>query len=165
MEWKERYFAAHKESHKSKYPKAHADGYYARCNMPKYKTANGLTKIICNFLLWSGHHGERTNNMGRPVQKKIERFNIYAGKMETFKGKIQWQKGAGTKGTSDVKGHVKSPKHKLPFPIYIEVKIGRDKQSDEQKAYEEQVTTTGALYTICTCPEDFFEFYDYCLSL
>lgn len=164
-EWKLRYNEAHKLNHTRKYPKFVADGFYTPPTMPKFKTANGLTKLICNFLLWSCHHGERTNNMGRPIAKTRPQFNIHTGRVEHLDNGIEWQKGTGTKGTSDIKGHINNLNHKFPIPIYVEVKINKDTQSDEQKYYEKQVTKTGALYCIVKTPEDFFAFYDYCLSL
>lgn len=141
------------------------DGMFFTSDFPKVKTANGLTKFICNFLLWSAHHGERTNNMGRPIEKTRPQFNIFSGKVEHLANGIEWQKGTGIKGSSDIKGHINNANHKFPIPIYIEVKINKDSQSDEQKKYEQQVTKTGALYCIVKTPEDFFAFYDYCLSL
>ena len=164
MTFKERYNTAHHEYYKVKYPNVVADGLYCSPTLPKYKTANGLTKLVCNFLLWSFHHGERTNNMGRPIQKKRPQFNILSGNVEYLDNGIEWQKGTGTKGTSDIKGHINNPKYKFPIPIYIEIKIGKDFQSDDQKKYEKQITKTGALYCIVKNPEDFFNFFDYVIN-
>lgn len=165
MTYKQRYQEAHKEWFAIRYHAAYRDGHYAPPVMPKIKTANGLTKFICNYLLWTKHHGERTNNMGRPIQKYVPKFNIFTNKVDMLEGGIEWQKGSGLQGSSDIKGHINNPNHKFPIPIYLEVKVNRDRQSDEQKAYEQKVTKTGALYCIVKTPEDFFSFYDYVLSL
>lgn len=162
---KERYNAAHKYNFERAYPKAFKDGHYAPKPYPKVNTANGLSRMVVDTLLWLGHHGERTNTMGVPVKKYRPKFNIFSGKTEMLENGIKWRKGSGTKGSSDVKGHVNNPKHQFPIPVYVEIKIGRDSMSEDQEKYEKQVTKTGALYCIVKTPEDWFAFYDYVMEL
>lgn len=114
---------------------------------------------------WNGHHAERTNNMGRPIKKYFEKFNILSGKLERIENGIEWQKGTGDRGTSDIKGHFLNKNFQFSIPIYIEVKVNKDKMSKHQKEYQRNVTLTGALYLIAKTPEDFFNFYDYLISL
>ena len=102
--------------------------------------------------------------MGVPTKKTKPKFNIFSGELEHLPNGIEWRKGTGHKGTSDVKGHIVNPRHKFPIPIYIEVKI-KDRQSEDQKEYEAQVTKTGALYAIVHNPDEFFSFYDYVMGL
>ncbi len=165
MTYRDRYNAAHRSNFQRAYPQAWKDGHYAPPPMPKIKTANGLTKFITNFLLWSGHHGERTNNMGVPVKKFRPKFNIWSGQTEMLNNGIEWRNGNGTKGSSDIKGHINNPKHQFPIPIYVEVKIGRDKMSNDQKEYQHNVTKSAALYCVVKTPNDWFSFYDYVMSL
>lgn len=162
---KERYNAAHKYNFERTYPQAWKDGHYAPPPYPKVTTSNGLTKMVVNFLLWSCHHGERTNTMGVPVKKYRPKFNIFSGQTEMLENGIEWRKGSGRKGSSDIKGHVNNPRHQFPIPIYVEVKIGKDKMSDDQKEYERDVTKSGALYCVIKTPEDWFSFYDYVMEL
>jgi len=165
MTWKERYCKAHEEDFKKKYPSAYSSGHYFQPALPKYKTANGLTTLICNVMKWTGHHAERTNNMGRPIKKYFEKFNILSGKLERIENGIEWQKGTGDRGTSDIKGHFRNKNFEYSIPIYIEVKVNKDRMSEDQKKYQKNVTSSGALYLIAKTPEDFFEFYDYLISL
>lgn len=165
MDWKKKYQQAHEQHFKRTYPLAYADKHYAPPKTPKYSTANGLTQVVVNTLLWLCHHGERTNTMGVPVKKYRTKFNIFSGKTEMLENGIEWRKGSGTKGSSDIKGHVNNPRHQFPIPIYVEVKIGRDKMSEAQEKYEKQVTKSGALYCIVKTPEDWFAFYDYVMEL
>jgi len=165
MTWQQRYYKAHEEDFKKKYPSAYSSGHYFQPALPKYKTANGLTTLICNVMKWTGHHAERTNNMGRPIKKYFEKFNILSGKLERIENGIEWQKGTGDRGTSDIKGHFWNKNFQFSIPIYIEVKVNKDRMSDDQKEYQRNVTLTGALYLIAKTPEDFFNFYDYLLSL
>jgi len=158
------YQQAHEHWFKQKYPSSYQDGHYAPPKMPKVNTANGLTTFCCNYCNWLGHHLERTSNMGVPTKKKIPKYNIMSGKLEYLDGGMEWRKGTGTKGTSDIKGHIINPKHRFPIPVYIEIKI-RDKQSEDQKQYEQKVTTSGALYCIVHNPDEFFTFFEYVINL
>lgn len=158
------YQQAHEHNFKNKYPQSYKDGHYSPPKMPIIKKANGLTTFVINYLNWSGHFAERTNNMGVPTRKKIPKFNIMSGKLEHLDGGIEWRKGTGVKGTSDIKGHINNPRHQFPIPVYIEIKI-KDKQSQDQKDYERKVTASGALYTIVHNPDEFFEFYNYVMGL
>jgi hypothetical protein len=103
--------------------------------------------------------------MGVPIKKMMPKFNIFSGQTEMLNNGIEWRKGTGAKGSSDIKGHINNPQHKFPVPIYVEVKIGKDRMSENQKNYERQVTKSGALYCIVKTPDDWFSFYDYVMSL
>lgn len=164
MNIKDRYQQAHEKWFKEEYPNAYKDGYYLEPKMPKIETANGLTTFCTKYCIWMGHHLERTNNMGVPVTKKIPKVNLFSGKVEHLDGGIEWRKGSGTKGSSDLKGHINNPNHKFPIPIYIEIKI-KDSQSKEQKSYEKAINKSGALYTIVHNPIEFFTFFDYVIAL
>jgi len=165
MDWKEIYCQAHEEDFKRKYPSAYSSGHYFKPALPKYKTANGLTTLVCNVMKWKGHHAERTNNMGRPIKKYFEKFNILSGKLEKIENGIEWQKGTGVKGSSDIKGHFVNKNFQFSIPIYIEIKAGRDRMSEDQKKYERLISDSGALYQVVRTPEDFFLFYNYLLNL
>ena len=163
-DWKERYCNAHEEMSKIKYAQGYADGHYSAPIIPKVKTANGLTTFCANYIKWTNGHLERTNNMGVPVKKKIPKFNIFSGKLEQLDGGIEWRKGTGSKGTSDLKGHIVTPNHKYGLPVYIEIKI-KDKQSEDQKEYERKINSTGGLYAVVHNPDEFFSFIDYVMGL
>ncbi len=164
IEWKQRYQQAHEQNFKRVYPKGYADGHYSPPVIPKVKTSNGLTTFCANYIKWTNRHLERTNNMGTPVKKKIPKFNIFSGKLEHLDGGLEWRKGNGTKGTSDLKGHIVTPNHKYGLPVYIEIKI-KDKQSEDQKQYERKINSTGGLYSVVHNPEEFFNFIDYVMGL
>ncbi|WP_316743746.1 hypothetical protein [Pedobacter antarcticus] len=104
------------------------------------KTANGLTKAIITFLNLSGMQAERINNMGRMVDRtKIITDSV--GFKRSI-GSVEWQKGTGTRGTADISSVIKG------LSVKIEVKIGKDVQSDHQKKYEESITQAGGVYLI-----------------
>ena len=140
MTFKERYNAAHHEYYKLKYPNVVADGLYCSPTLPKYKTANGLTKFITNYILWAGWRATRVNTMGRQVGGK-------------------WIPGTTRKGTADISATINSRS------VMIEIKIGSDKASQYQLKEQELERKAGGFFEFISTPEEFFILYDYVLSL
>ena len=108
-------------------------------------TANGLTSAVVDWFNLSGYHAERTGNEGRYIEGTT--VTNVLGKRVTLKGKRI--PSSGTKGTSDIKACYKGR-----F-IAIEIKIGRDRQSEVQKWYQEKVERAGGVYAIVKTWEDF----------
>lgn len=132
-------------------------GYIA---VPKYndKTANGLTRCIVDFLNLSNHQAERTSNTGRYVDG-TKTYTDAVGLTRTI-GSGQYIKGTGTNGTADISAIIKGRS------VKIEVKIGRDRQSEAQKKYEESVNKAGGQYWIAKDFDGFYEKYtDFMLSI
>lgn len=115
------------------------------------KTANGLTKAIIAFISLSGYQAERINNMGRMVNNTKVVKNIL-GVRSTI-GSVEWQKGSGKKGTADISATVRG------ISVKIEVKIGRDSQSDDQKEYQMSITKAGGIYVIAKEFGDFVKWW------
>lgn len=164
QDWKKRYREAHYQWCLKHRPAVVKDGHYTFFGMPQgiYK-AKGLKEICCNFCKWTGHHLEPTNNVGIPIDNRRILTDI-VGRQKQI-GSLEWQRSGMTRGTTDCKGHIKPTRNKYPVPIYIEIKAGSDYMREDQKAYKEMVTNTGAFHCIVKIPEDFFEFYDYILNL
>ena len=140
MTFKERYNAAHHEYYKVKYPNVVADGLYCSPTLPKYKTSNGLTKFITNYILWAGWRATRVNTMGRQVDGK-------------------WIPGTTRKGTADISATIKGRS------IMIEIKVGKDKASEYQLKEQELERKSGGIFEFISSPEEFFTLYDYVLNL
>jgi hypothetical protein len=64
-------------------------------------------------------------------------------------GTKKWIKGSGTKGSADISATIKGKS------VKIEVKIGKDRQSEHQKAYQQSIEKSGGLYLIATSFEQF----------
>jgi len=94
---------------------------------PKYedKTANGLTKCIIEFLQLSNHQAERINTMGRPIDNRKQVTDVI-GRTKTI-GSMTWGKSTATKGSADISATIQGKS------VKIEVKIGKDRQSQDQK--------------------------------
>lgn len=113
-------------------------------------SANGLTKCILSFLRIMGHQAERVSSSGRLVDTR-KTFCDVIGCRRTI-GTATWIKGNGTLGTADISATI------CGMSVKIEVKIGKDRQSPYQKAYQQAVLTAGGKYVIA---RDFQEFYDW----
>lgn len=123
-------------------------------------TANGLTKCIIDFLNNSGHQAERISSTGRMIdQTKISTDVI--GRQRTI-GSVKWIKGSSTNGTADISSTINVMINLFAVGLSVkwEVKIGKDKQSDDQKEYEKDIKTAGGYYFIVKSFDDFLEKYD-----
>jgi hypothetical protein len=102
------------------------------------KTANGLTACIMDFLKYNGHYSNRINTTGM---------------LRQVKGQMKWTKSGTRKGTADIDAIINGK------PVKIEIKIGRDKMSDEQKTEQHRVTAAGGVYIVCKKMDDFYNWY------
>jgi len=120
---------------------------------PKYtdKTANGLTKCICDFLNFSGHQAERIQSMGRVIDNRKTYTNVI-GQNVTI-GSTQYIPGTSTKGTADISATINGRS------VKIEVKIGKDRQSEAQKLYQANIERAGGIYIISKTFQDFMDWY------
>ncbi|QEL01111.1 hypothetical protein FKG96_09925 [Olivibacter sp. LS-1] len=118
----------------------------------KDSSANELTKSIIKFIQLNGGQAERINTMGRVVDKR-KKFKDVLGFTRTI-GSVEWQKGTGTKGSADISATIKGRS------VKIEVKFGKDVQSEAQRQYQESVERSGGIYYIAKDFESFYRWYN-----
>jgi hypothetical protein len=118
---------------------------YIPKTMYKDSTANGLTRAICDYINYNGYQAERINTMGTAREKKTT-----AGKVIG----VTWTKGTSTAGSADISATIKGRS------VKIEVKIGKDRQSDAQKRYQENIEKAGGTYIIAKDFDSFVEWYE-----
>jgi len=111
------------------------------------KTANGLTRCIIDYLTLHGYQAERISTTGRMVDNTKNYTNVLGITKQL--GSKKWIKGSGTKGSADISATIKGKS------VKIEVKIGKDRQSEHQKAYQQSIENSGGLYLIATSFEQF----------
>jgi hypothetical protein len=100
-------------------------------------TANDLTKCIVEYITLSGGFASRINNQG------------------TYSRKLgKYIRGTSKKGLADVMATFRG------FSLHIEVKIGRDIQSEAQKRTESEVNRSGGLYFIAKDFQSFKNWLD-----
>lgn len=119
--------------------------------MPKFeeKTANGLTNCIIQFLnMTDGCHAERISSEGRVIDDRKTVVNAIGQTITN--GSIKRIKSSGQNGKSDISATV------LGRSVKIEVKIGNDRQSLDQKEYQRQIENAKGYYVIA---KDFETFY------
>lgn len=102
----------------------------------KYKdnTANGLTKCVIDWLRFNNCQAERVTSAGRVI-KTVEKVSTGFGLLN--KPGTKYIPGSGTNGTADISATINGRS------VKIEVKIGRDKQSPAQVAYQKSVEQSG----------------------
>lgn len=115
------------------------------------RTANGLTRCIIDFLNFSGHQAERTNCIGKMIDDTKIMTDILGDRRSI--GSIKWLPTSGQKGTADISATIWGKS------VKIEVKM-KDRQSENQKRYQEQVERAGGLYWIVRSFDEFLSFYN-----
>jgi len=115
------------------------------------KTANGLTKAIISWINLNGYQAERISTTGRYVDNSKIVTDVLGNLKKIGSGK--YIKGTGTNGSADISATIKGKS------IKIEVKIGKDKQSEAQIKYQQMIEKAGGIYFIAKNFDDFFNFY------
>lgn len=125
---------------------------YAR-STPQFtdKTANGLTKCIISFITLSNGQAERINCTGRIIDKRINSKDVF-GRDCTI-GSRKYIKTSGQRGTADISATINGRS------VKIEVKIGKDSQSEAQKNYQKTIEASGGIYFIAKDFSQFLEWY------
>ena len=120
---------------------------------PKYSdaSANGLQKCIIDFLRFSGWQCERIAVTGRYIDNSKVVTDVLGNKRKIGSGK--YIPSSMQKGSADLSATIAGQS------IKVEIKIGRDKQSDAQKEYQRQVEQAGGVYIIATSFEQFHQWY------
>jgi hypothetical protein len=118
-------------------------------------TANALTGAVMDYIRMNGGHSERINNISRQVTNKA--------------GQKVFIPSANFRGTADIHA-CKNVKDKYPNDstgdyyyikygqfVAIEVKVGKDKQSEAQAYYQSCVERAGGVYMIVRTFDDFLK--------
>ena len=99
---------------------------------------NSLTKAIVDYVCLSGGFAYRVNTMG--VYREGERFTDVMGNVKRAEGK--WTKSGSTKGVADILACHRGRS------FAIEVKFGKDTQSDGQRNFQRNFEAVGGVYII-----------------
>lgn len=123
-------------------------------------SANHLTGCIMDWIRYNGGQAERINTMGRRIDNTKISKDVLGG--TRLIGSISWQKGTGTKGSADISATIPMQVNGIKFgvSVKIEVKYGKDRQSEDQKKYEHTINEAGGIYVIARNIDDFIEWYD-----
>ena len=108
-------------------------------------TANGLTQCVIDWIVLDGGQAERINTTGKPLIQHDSRGQARG---------VKWITGNTTRGSADISATIKGKS------VKVEVKIGKDRQSEAQKAYQEAIEAAGGLYFIAHSFPQFLEWYE-----
>lgn len=138
------------QSMKAKYP--NMDEKFFPLSDWKDSSANGLTKCIISWINFNGGQAERISSQGQYREGK--KIDVGTGEI-AYKKQLpgKWTPGQGTKGTADISATIRGRS------VKIEVKYGKDIQSDAQKNYQEMIEKAGGIYIIARNFDDFVLWY------
>ena len=125
--------------------------------LPSDGTTNGLTQCVIKWIQLNGHHAERISNMGRMVDTRKVVKNV-VGQVGMI-GSKKWIKGSGTNGTADISAIVRTKTGEV-IPWKIEIKFGKDRQSEVQKQYQNTIIRSGGRYSIVRDFDGFLQEWD-----
>ncbi|MDZ4205446.1 MAG: hypothetical protein U1C46_11600 [Bacteroidales bacterium] len=115
------------------------------------KTANGLTRCIIDYLRFNGHQAERINTTGTYRMNKTKYTDVI-GRQRTIQEGF-WTPSGVTKGSADISATINGRS------VKIEIKIGRDRLSPEQKHYRQTIERAGGTYLIASSFQQFLDQY------
>ncbi len=120
---------------------------------PKYtdRNANGLTKAIIDYLRLEGWQAERISVTGRYIDNS-KVVTDCLGRQRTI-GTGQYIPSSMQKGSADISATIAGRS------VKIEVKIGRDRQSEHQALYQQQVESAGGFYLLVRSFDEFYSWY------
>ena len=122
-------------------------------------TANGLTKAVITFLTLHGHQAERISTTGRYIDNSKIVTDVTG--MQRVLGKGKWIKGSGVSGSADISSTINVKG--IGLSVKWEIKM-KDKQSKEQKSYEQDIKKAGGQYYVVHNFPEFIEYYNKVLT-
>lgn len=116
------------------------------------RTSNDLTRCILDFLKFKGQQGERIACTGHYLDQSKLVTDTLGFTRRIGSGK--WIKGSMQPGTADISATIQG------LSVKIEIKIGKDRQSQKQHEYQNQVKKSGGKYIIVTSFQNFLQQYN-----
>lgn len=118
----------------------------------KESGANDLTRLVIDFLEFNDFQAERISSMGRFIDGTKQVTDCIGRKRTIGTGK--YVKSTSTNGTADISATIKGRS------VKIEIKWQKDRQSDDQKNYQQSIEKAGGIYIIIKTFDDFVDWFD-----
>jgi hypothetical protein len=131
---------------KAKYP----NNPYPVATVHKESSANALTQAVIRWIQIHKGQAERINTTGRYLPGKTIGVGMYG--QRTLKGK--YIPTTSTKGSADISATIRGRS------VKIEIKYGKDVQSDAQKKYQQDVEASGGLYWLVRTFDGFVKLWE-----
>ena len=119
----------------------------------KDDSANSLTSCVIAYVQYMGGQAERISSQGQ--YREGAKIQVGTGELAHTKqlpGK--WTPGQSTKGTADISSTIRGRS------VKIEIKYGRDVQSQVQKDYQASIEKAGGVYIIVRTFDEFVVWYE-----
>jgi hypothetical protein len=116
-------------------------------------SANALTKCVIAYITFMGGQAERISSQGQ--YREGAKIQVGTGEIAYHKqlpGK--WTPGQSTKGTADISSTIRGRS------VKIEIKYGKDVQSQVQKEYQAAIERAGGVYIIVRTFDEFVVWYE-----
>ena len=120
-------------------------------NKHRDDTANELTRCIIDYIEYKGGQAERINTTGIPIDSRRQVTDI-TGRTRNI-GSLTWRPSGSTVGSADISATINGRS------VKIEVKIGKDRQSEAQRRYQQAIERAGGLYYIARNFTEFHSWY------
>lgn len=120
--------------------------------VPSDSSTNGLTKCVIKWIELNGYQAERINSTGRYIDDRKIVTNVVG--QQALIGSGKWIKSSGTVGTADISSVINGRS------VKIEIKFGKDRQSQAQKDYQAAIERAGGIYIIVREFDGFVEWWD-----
>lgn len=127
--------------------------------IPSVGTDKGLKEFIRDFLLWSGHFANITDNKGTKHVTTAPKADLNGNIHQVVTG-AKWHRSTMANGTQDIDANLKHPDHPYGIPWKIEAKTSGDRSRKHQEKFGKVVKSTGGVYSEVRGVEDFFLQYD-----
>jgi hypothetical protein len=115
-------------------------------------SANGLTKCVIKWLELHGAVAKKINITGRVIDNRKMVTDVLG--RNGMIGSITYIPTTGTVGSADISAII------FGLGVEIEIKYGKDRQSEAQKRYQKSVEVAKGIYIIVRTFDDFLEWWD-----
>ena len=139
------------ESMKQKYPNTNES--YLGLTKWNDNSANALTQCVIAYITYMGGQAERISSQGQ--YREGAKIQVGTGELahqRQLPGK--WTPGQSTKGTADISSTIRGRS------VKIEIKYGKDVQSQVQKEYQASIERAGGVYIIVRTFDEFVVWYN-----
>jgi hypothetical protein len=116
-------------------------------------SANSLTQCVIAYITFMGGQAERISSQGQ--YREGAKIQVGTGELahqRQLPGK--WTPGQSTKGTADISSTIRGRS------VKIEIKYGKDVQSQVQKEYQASIERAGGVYIIVRTFDEFVVWYE-----
>jgi hypothetical protein len=131
--------------------------YASSIKYDKGRSAPKVEKNIVEYLQLLGHQAEKISVTGRSIDNTKKVKDVIG--RERMIGSRTYIPSTSTKGSADISATV------YGLALKIEVKVGKDRQSANQKKYEQNINQAGGVYMIAHHEQDFLDKFNEFLLL